>query len=440
MFENIGRQIDVKNSIVVKNIWNWVSLLGVKEELSDENALTILYNRMAFFSTTLLVLFSIFLYLVQVDVFYVFTTIAIAIVYALVLVLNRLDKIYWARFCTSFGTVSWVSLYHICFGGFFSQSLAVGAAIIINYVAFRKQMQYMKLLFVVHAGVYFMALIYGINFEPIIELVDYPISSLVSFIISMGWVTIILIAFHQEREMFIQNLKNKNEALERTTTELERFSYIASHDLKSPLRTIIGFGGMLQKDIAKGKYDDVGKNMDYVITGAKQMHYIIEGILELSQLKHIKKTERIEIDLNDIFGKTILNLMDTIEEKKAVVQANNLPLFLGNEVEFLLLFQNLIQNGIKYNESSEPTVIVSAHQNNDVLSIAFQDNGIGIAEEYFDKIFEFFKRLHNTSEYQGTGIGLGLCKRIVENYNGEIIVESQIGKGTCFTINLPLKK
>ncbi len=424
----------------MKNIWNWVSLLGVKEERSDENALTILYNRMAFFSTTLLVLFSIFLYLGQVNVFYVYTTMTIAVVYATVLALNGLDKIYWARFCTSFGTVSWVSLYHICFGGFFSQSLAVGAAIIINYVAFRKQMQYMKLLFVVHAGVYFMALIYGINFEPIIELVNYPISSLVSFIISMGWVTIILIAFHQEREMFIQNLKNKNIDLERTTIELERFSYIASHDLKSPLRTIISFGGMIQRDIEKAKYDDVSEKMNYVITGAKQMNYIIEGILELSQLKNIEKTERVEIDLNKIFRKTILNLTDEINEKKAVIQANYFPVFFGNEVEFLLLFQNLIQNGIKYNESKEPTVIVTAHQNNDVLSIAFQDNGIGIDEKYFDKIFEFFKRLHNVSEYEGTGIGLGLCKRIVENYNGEIVIESQIGQGTCFTINLPLEK
>lgn len=424
---------------MVKKIWTWISLLGVKKELSDENGLTILYNRMAFFSSTILLLFSVFLYWVEVDVFYVYTTIIIAAVYGAVLLLNGLDKIYWARFCTSFGTVSWVSIYHIFFGGFFSQSLAVGAAVIINYVAFRKQMQYMKLLFVIHVGVYFMALIYGINSEPIIELVDYPISSLVSFIISMGWVTIILIAFHRERETFIQNLKNKNEALERTTNELERFSYIASHDLKSPLRTIISFGGMIQRDISKERYDDVSEKMKYVITGAKQMNYIIEGILELSQLKNVNSKERVEIDLNEIFGKTIFNLMDIIEEKNAIVQANNLPVFLGNEVEFLLLFQNLIQNAIKYNESDKPTVIISAHQNNDGISIAFQDNGIGIETKYFDKIFEFFKRLHNASEYSGTGIGLGLCKRIVENYKGEIIVESEIGKGTCFTINLPFQ-
>lgn len=423
---------------MAKKIWNWFSLLGVRDELSDETALTILYNKMALFSTTLLLLFSIFLFLVQVEILFVWTTLMIALIYAAVLVLNGLNKIYWARFCNSFGTVFWVSLYHICFGGFFSQSLAVGAAVIINYVAFRKKMEYMKSLFVVHVGIYFMALIYGINFEPIVQLVEYPISSLVSFVISMGWVTIILIVFHKEREMFIQDLKLKNEALERTTIELERFSYIASHDLKSPLRTIIGFGGMIKKDIKNERYEQVSEKMDYVITGAKQMNYIIEGILELSQVKNIKKEERGELDLNDILEKTIFSITDEINEKNVIIEAAYLPTFWGNEVEFLLLFQNLIQNAIKYNKSSQPIVIISAHQINNVLSISFKDNGIGIDEKYFNQIFEFFKRLHSTSQYEGTGIGLGLCKRIVENYNGQIAVESQIGKGSTFVIQLPI--
>jgi signal transduction histidine kinase len=316
----------------VKKTWNWFSSLGVKDELDDENALTILYNRMALFSTTLLFLFSAFLFFIQIDTLFVYITFGISLVYATVLVLNRFDKIYWARFCTSFGTVSWVSLYHICFGGFISQSLAVGAAIIINYVAFRKQPKYMKLLFVVHAGVYFMALIYGINFPPIVELVDYPISSLVSFIISMGWVTIILIAFHREREMFIQNLKTQNEVLEQTSLELERFNYIASHDLKSPLRTIISFGGLIKRDIEKEKYTAINEKMNYVITGAKQMNYIIEGVLELSKLKGIKKTERIEVDLNEILAKAQLNLEDDIREKNVIIKSESLSTFLGNEV------------------------------------------------------------------------------------------------------------
>ncbi len=423
---------------MIKRIWTWFSFLGTKEGQEEENSLTILYNRMAFFSTSFLVLFSFFLLFSEIEMLFFYTTMGVASVYGLILVFNGLGKIYWARFCTSFGTVCWVSLYHICFGGFISQSLAVGAAIIINYVAFRKRTQYMKLLFVIHTGVYFVALIYSINYEPIVELVDYPIASLVSFLISMGWVTVILIVFHQEREKLISDLKFKNKALERSTTELERFSYIASHDLKSPLRTIVSFGEMIQKDIQKKKYDEVDEKMDFVVSGAKQMHYIIEGILELSQLKGIKKTKRKDVNLNDVLNKIILNLGEDIKQKNAIIQTGDLPTFYGNEVEFFLLFQNFIQNAMKYNKSEQPTVIISNHSTYETLSIAFKDNGIGIDKRYFDQIFDFFKRLHTNSEYLGSGIGLGLCKRIVDNYNGTIDVDSEIGKGTSFTINLPI--
>ncbi len=360
--------------------------------------------------------------------------------YGSVLVLNGLNQIYWARFVTSFGTVVWVSIYHICFGGFFSQSLAVGAAIIINYVAFRKKAEYMKLLFAVHAGVYLMALAYGINFEPLVELVDYPISGLVSFIVSMAWVTLFLIVFHQEREDFIEQLKMKNSELERTSEELERFSYIASHDLKSPLRTIISFGGMIQSDIEKEKFESIHEKMDFLVSGARQMNYIVEGILELSQVKNVKKADRSRIDLNEVLEKAKLNLNSEIESSKAIIRAERLPLFFCNEIEFLLIFQNFIQNAIKYNQSEIPTVDISFTLTAERLSLSFKDNGIGIEEKYFVKIFEFFKRLHTVSEYPGTGIGLGVCKRIIDNYGGTISVDSKLGKGTVFSLNIPVKK
>jgi len=156
-----------------------------------------------------MVLFTTFIYLTETDLLYGWITIGVGIVYGTVLFLNGSNKIYWARLCTSLGTVAWISLYHICFGGFISQSLAVGAAIIINYVAFRKKAEYMKLLFLIHIGVYFVALSYGINHEPIIEYIDFPEAGLVSFVVSMGWVTLILIVFHQEREKLISNLQNK---------------------------------------------------------------------------------------------------------------------------------------------------------------------------------------------------------------------------------------
>ena len=361
-------------------------------------------------------------------------------VYGCILVLNGLGRIYWARLVTSMGTVLWVSAYHVCFGGFFSQSLAVGAAIIINYVAFRKKSKHMIPLFMLHAGIYFIALIYGISHEPLIELVDYPIGGLVSFIVSMAWVTLILIVFHQERENLIERLKAKNKELERTSNELERFSYIASHDLKSPLRTIVSFGNLIQRDIKRENFEGIDEKMNYLISGAQQMNYLVEGILELSQIKSIDKTDRSAIDLNVVLEKVKLNLKEEISTRNALIKSRQLPVLYGNEVEFLLLFQNIIQNAIKYNKNNTPSVTISTDQNQTEFLLSFQDNGIGIEEKYFTQIFEFFKRLHNVTEYPGTGIGLGLCKRIVENYSGLITVTSQVGRGSTFTITFPLEE
>lgn len=364
----------------------------------------------------------------------------IGLLYLLVLIFNAFDKIFWARFTSSFGTVLWMSIYHICFGGFISQSLAVGAATISVYVAFRNQAKNPHILALLHLSVFAFALIYSIPNGPIIELIEYPIAALVSFFISMGWVYILLIAYNQEKNSLIQSLMKKNKELEQTTSELERFSYIASHDLKSPLVTIISFGNMIIKDIKGKNYDAVEEKMDYLISGTEQMKYLVEGILELSHVKSIDESERKNIDLNVVLDKALLNLKAEITNSNAVIDASPLPTFFGNEVEILLLFQNLIQNAIKYNVSDQPLIRISANSTKQKLSITFADNGIGIDEQHYDKIFEFFKRLHNSSEYSGTGMGLGLCKRIVENYNGSIAVESEVGKGTRFTLSFPLSQ
>lgn len=425
---------------MVSLLWNWIIHLGVRPDHSDENQLTILYNKMALFSFVFLFFFSIIFIFSGLPKLYFFITFAVSLIYGSVLVFNGLNKIYWARLITSLGTVVWVSIYHICFSGFFSQSLAVGAAIIINYVAFRKKAEYMKLLFTIHAGVYLIALVYGINFEPLVELDEYPIVGLISFIVSMVWVSLFLIVFHQEREEFIERLKAKNSELKRTSEELERFNYIASHDLKSPLRTIISFGGMIQTDIKKENFAAVNEKMDFLVSGARQMNYIVEGILELSKIKNINEKDRFEIDLNEVLEKAKINLKDEIIKSKAIIRAERLPTFFCNEIELLLIFQNFIQNAIKYNQNDIPIVDIFFDLNDERLSLSFKDNGIGIEEQYFDQIFDFFKRLHTLSEYPGTGIGLGVCKRIIDNYEGSINVESKVGEGTIFSLTIPVEK
>ena len=167
------------------------------------------------------------------------------------------------------------------------------------------------------------------------------------------------------------------------------------------------------------------------------MHYLVSDILELSLINIESKEQREWTDLNDVIEKSISNLQQEISEKEAVVNIPDLPVYLCNSVEFVLVFQNIIQNSIKYNKSKTPTVNVRAEQTKNQLFIHFEDNGIGIEEKYFDRIFEFFKRLHTQKAYKGTGMGLGLCKKIVQSYNGDISVQSKVGEGSVFTIQLP---
>lgn len=360
-----------------------------------------------------------------------------ALLYVFVLYFNKQGKIYWARFCASFGTVVWMSIYHVCFGGFVGQSFAAATATFSVYISFQSKTREKHIVFLAHMGVYLSALVYSVFYPPIIELVEYPAAAVISFFISMGWTGAIFMAYNHQKEDLINSLTRKNKELNQTTNEMERFSYIASHDLKSPLITISSFAELILKDIKNKKYDQIEEKMDFLISGSKQMRFIIEDILELSEVKNISESEREIIDLNIVLEKAKLNLKSEITDKCAIIYAEKLPDFFANEIEFLLIFQNLIQNAIKYNKNDKPTLYISAIETPISLSLIFKDNGIGIDEKHYARIFEFFQRLHNKSEYPGTGVGLGLCKRIVDKYNGTIEIDSKLGEGSSFIFKFP---
>ncbi len=231
----------------------------------------------------------------------------------------------------------------------------------------------------------------------------------------------------------------QNQVLEEKNEALKRFSYIASHDLKSPLRIMVSFSELAEIELQR---DDKAKAIEYlqfVKSNGKDMATLIEDILEVTKINNNTPEKKAWVDLNRIVRKVILILRQEIEEKDAIVNIGDLPLFYCNETRFIILFQNLIQNGIKYNRSSVPSVNIHSKIENNQIYIYFKDNGIGIDPKYHEQIFEYFKRLHNKSQYSGTGIGLGLCKKIIHNYNGRITIDSTLGKGTTFTIELPFK-
>ena len=423
--------------MIVKT-WNWILEAGVSEDHPTENELIRLYNGMSLLSGlgTLITLFIAWWIDFAPTYFYIVSV--ISSMYFAIIAANFLGKIELARYILTIGSAVWVSIAYVLIGGYFGQGIAVLATIAITYVTHRKRFRLKYKLIAFQTATFLVSSIYVNTFQPILGVIDFPYDEVTVFIGGLGWTAILLYKFNKDRTSLLLSLKNKNIELEKTTKELERFTYIASHDLKSPLRTINSFIGLIERDIKKENFANIQENLDFVKTGAEQMHYLVEDILELSVLKKYEKAKRSSIDLNLVLEKVKHNLKQEIEEQNAIIQAEPLPEFSGNEIELLILFQNFIQNGIKYNESKQPNIKITSQKKDQSLSFSFQDNGIGIDQKYHEQIFQFFKRLHNSTKYQGTGMGLGLCKKIIDNYQGQVKVDSQPGEGTTFTIEFPL--
>lgn len=250
------------------------------------------------------------------------------------------------------------------------------------------------------------------------------------------------IVFEKETNELLNNLKasklqvsQQNKGLEQANKELEKFAYIASHDLKSPLRNITSFLGLIQRKLKNHEDNDLHDYLKYVRNSATQMNYLIQDILEYSKVGY--RGEYTKVDLKEIIEEAKVNLKADLENKSAQITYSGLPTIFANRIQMILLFQNLIENGIKYNEKATPTIEIKNEVTEEYNIIRIKDNGIGIAKEHQAKVFEMFKRLHTQVDYQGSGIGLAICKKIVQQHHGKIEIESQVGKGTTFFIKLP---
>jgi hypothetical protein len=253
----------------------------------------------------------------------------------------------------------------------------------------------------------------------------------------------------KKRRMLLQlstlneNLSIKNIELERTNKELESFNYIASHDLQEPLRKIQTFSGRLQ-DNAEMLPKNLLEYVDKINASAVRMKDLIEDLLAFSQIT--SPAEAFEpVDLNDILSEAQNALSESIEKYNVKIQSDHLPSIKAIPFQFSQLFINLISNSIKYKQDHvNPQIRISARKaapklypEKDYLCISISDNGIGFDPEYSEKIFELFKRLHPKEKYSGTGIGLSICKKIVQNHDGLIFAESNGNAGSSFQIYLP---
>lgn len=232
-----------------------------------------------------------------------------------------------------------------------------------------------------------------------------------------------------------EELAQKAEELARSNAELENFAYIASHDLQEPLRMVASFAELLGQRYRDQLDDKAREFIGYIDEGTQRMKLLIDDLLTYSRLG--RKKEWRPTDLNTVLDRALFNLALLIEETGAEITRNPLPTVHTDPVQMLQVFQNLIGNALKFRAQSRPQVQIGAQEDENEWVFSVRDQGIGIAPEYAERIFLMFQRLHSRSQYPGTGIGLALCKKIVENHKGRIWVESQEGQGATFYFTIP---
>jgi PAS domain S-box-containing protein len=228
--------------------------------------------------------------------------------------------------------------------------------------------------------------------------------------------------------------------LKRSNDELQQFAYVSSHDLQEPLRMVASYTQLLAKRY-KGRLDsEADEFITFAVDGCKRMQGLIQDLLAYSRAGTNGK-ELCEVSGEDALRGALTNLRITLEQSGAVVTHDSLPALMTDETQLTQVFQNLVGNAIKYRGAEVPRVHVSATKNGDSEWIfSVRDNGLGIAPQYFERIFILFQRLHGRNEFEGTGIGLAICKKVVERLGGRIWVESQPGKGSTFHFALPERR
>lgn len=243
---------------------------------------------------------------------------------------------------------------------------------------------------------------------------------------------------------YLLELKMNNKLLidyqlkvERYSKDMEEFAYLAAHDLKAPVRAIDSFMKILDKK-HESHWDSKDKQfISFIHESSFNMNKLIQDLLEYSK-SNVNSENHESFDLHELVNDVFTNLTYGIKSHKPILKCENLPQLFSAKVAFTILFHNLISNALKYQEQDQTAVImISFIEDYTHWIFTIKDNGIGIEKEYFDQIFKPFKRLHNDSEFQGNGLGLAACSKIIDNLKGEISVDSVVGEGTTFTLKIP---
>ena len=239
-----------------------------------------------------------------------------------------------------------------------------------------------------------------------------------------------------ERKKAEEEIREYAKTLEKINSELDEFTYVASHDLQEPIRNLISYSALLKEDLDGELSESATEDLYYIIDAAKRMKRLVEDLLSLS------KTRRYEfkftpVSLSDCVDDALQSLHSLIHESDATIHRDSLPEVIGDHTYLSMLYQNLIGNAIKFRKDPPPVIHLTVEKKDEFWILGVQDNGIGIKDDYLQQIFAPFKRLHGLGEYEGTGIGLAICRKAVERHGGSIWVESEVGKGAHFKFTIP---
>lgn len=426
--------------------WQKITNNGIDEQILGESVVKArLLNQLTFigFITSSLVLFT-----------YVFTDEKPAVIFAtLINFILEIITIFiaykqrhdWVQFLICILFPSIVAIYIITLGGHFGETNIFTALGLTAFIVYENKRRYQIAVIGYICSLFIFSKLYVVQYFDFSDVQRNPYDEIVTFPMILLILGLIIMLYQKElkkyqlkQSILIHDLEQKNNSLLQVNEELEQFTYIASHDLKTPLRSINSHLDLIRFFTKRKRYDDIEESLNFAQKGAKQMYALISDILEYKTVNN--QSEDFEsIDLNEIAANVLLGLESILVESKAEIICEVLPKIKGRKSDFIILFQNFIENGIKYNDSELPKIWITTKQSKDKFTITFKDNGIGISPKYHKQIFKFFKRLHTQEKYQGTGIGLGLCKKIIHNYNGKITLESKEGTGSTFNINLPLE-
>lgn len=243
-----------------------------------------------------------------------------------------------------------------------------------------------------------------------------------------------------QRKKDEEDLRQLNRKLTLSNKELEQFAYIASHDLQEPLRMVISFLQLLEKKYAANLDATAFEYIKYAVDGAERMKRLIADLLKFSRLNSSITNEKEIVNCTTLVNDIVKIYKKQTEESNATIKVLPLPVIYANKTQIEQVFQNLIGNALKFKAGTKPAIEIGASENENNFTFFVKDDGIGIDEKYFDKIFTIFQKLHSLTQYDGTGIGLAICKKITELHEGDIWVASEKGKGSTFYFTIAKKK